>query len=561
MASAIFTAFANTGDCQRPLADATFLPSNPIEMSLLFLAELGEVVEGISGAAATGALIPYGKAAPTFQVPPGEPQAPETVKVSGPDSAPSESSALRPIFAFAQEHTISESAGAERSGYTKRLKQQDEDSEQAIATPVPVWSTALKPLVPMNWLLPEPPAAAAQTLPAANANNCPEECASARPDKATDALTGREQFPMSDIAVRLVLETAPNPPTGEELEVRGAAEVAPPLTPAGAPPARPMALGGEPERAQPCSVTPPGGKATSVHESNAAPKSAYDARVPAGAGPFEMAMQPATRGQALPSERTVAGRAPSLKPENAYAGDMRAENRSDGDTPPASRFQSALAEPRDTKRAPVEWRPRERETTHELALQSSRHAEAGTPLIPGVPGLEKSVRSGAPTPAQTPIPKQDVVAARRLENRLAEATAEQREPALHSRGTVRELSLRLVQTESRPVDVALTEKAGKIELTVQSGDPTLNRALREDLGELVHQLHREGFEVRTWNHLGTDAPLDAGASHHQDDDSQNARRHPFEPDRDSEGQPHRRRNSPKWDELMQRHMKNEGGHA
>jgi hypothetical protein len=58
--------------------------------------------------------------------------------------------------------------------------------------------------------------------------------------------------------------------------------------------------------------------------------------------------------------------------------------------------------------------------------------------------------------------------------------------------------VRVDRAGARPVDIGLAERAGRVEVSVRSDDAGLNRALREDLGDLVGRLRQEGFEAAGW---------------------------------------------------------------
>ncbi len=63
---------------------------------------------------------------------------------------------------------------------------------------------------------------------------------------------------------------------------------------------------------------------------------------------------------------------------------------------------------------------------------------------------------------------------------------------------VRQVFVRVDRGGARPVEVGLAERAGRVEVSVRSADAGLNRALREDLGDLVGRLRERGFETSGW---------------------------------------------------------------
>ncbi len=62
----------------------------------------------------------------------------------------------------------------------------------------------------------------------------------------------------------------------------------------------------------------------------------------------------------------------------------------------------------------------------------------------------------------------------------------------------REISLRLPGADAGGVDLRITEKAGKVQVTVRTDDEALSHSLRSDLGELVGRLEKKGFTTETW---------------------------------------------------------------
>ncbi len=62
----------------------------------------------------------------------------------------------------------------------------------------------------------------------------------------------------------------------------------------------------------------------------------------------------------------------------------------------------------------------------------------------------------------------------------------------------REISLRIPGANAGGVDLKITEKAGKVQVTVRTDDETLSHSLRSDLGDLVGRLEKKGFTTETW---------------------------------------------------------------
>ncbi|HEX4595448.1 MAG TPA: hypothetical protein VH157_14290 [Bryobacteraceae bacterium] len=63
---------------------------------------------------------------------------------------------------------------------------------------------------------------------------------------------------------------------------------------------------------------------------------------------------------------------------------------------------------------------------------------------------------------------------------------------------IRQISLKLSADESTRVNVDLTAKAGKIQVSVRTLDPELAKSLQTDLGDLVGRLESKGFKTEAW---------------------------------------------------------------
>ncbi len=125
--------------------------------------------------------------------------------------------------------------------------------------------------------------------------------------------------------------------------------------------------------------------------------------------------------------------------------------------------------------------------------------------------IETPLRVPAPAHVEAPVPNvvQTAPKIRHAEIPQAQPTAEPRrveiveKPAPPLAPVAREISLRLTQDQSKPVDVRVVEKLGRVEVAVRTPDVELTSSLRRDLGELVGNLEREGYRTEAWHPAGT----------------------------------------------------------
>jgi hypothetical protein len=97
-------------------------------------------------------------------------------------------------------------------------------------------------------------------------------------------------------------------------------------------------------------------------------------------------------------------------------------------------------------------------------------------------------------------------------------TALQAQPA-------RQISLKLTGDDSSKVTVDLSERGGKVQVSVRTADPELAESLRGDLGDLVGRLESKGYKTEAWiptasRHTPASAPEQSGSSNSQRDPSQ-----------------------------------------
>jgi len=87
---------------------------------------------------------------------------------------------------------------------------------------------------------------------------------------------------------------------------------------------------------------------------------------------------------------------------------------------------------------------------------------------------------------------------------------------------IREISLRLADKASNPVDIQMVERGGHVQVAVRTPDQELTKSLQTNLGELVGRLEQKGYKTETWvpgAPLHTSAALteSAGSSGHSQD--------------------------------------------
>jgi hypothetical protein len=80
--------------------------------------------------------------------------------------------------------------------------------------------------------------------------------------------------------------------------------------------------------------------------------------------------------------------------------------------------------------------------------------------------------------------------------------------------------LKLTGDDSSKVTVDLSERAGKVQVSVRTADPELAKSLRGDLGDLVGRLEGKGFKTEAWvptasRHTPAATPEQSGSSNSQ----------------------------------------------
>jgi hypothetical protein len=96
------------------------------------------------------------------------------------------------------------------------------------------------------------------------------------------------------------------------------------------------------------------------------------------------------------------------------------------------------------------------------------------------------------TPAAAPTPFQSTAEAIR--------TSESDQPAApQSRASAaQEISIRVAQPDSSPIDLRVVERSGQLHVDVRTSDAAMQTSLRQDLGTLTNSLQRAGYHSETF---------------------------------------------------------------
>jgi hypothetical protein len=190
--------------------------------------------------------------------------------------------------------------------------------------------------------------------------------------------------------------------------------------------------------------------------------------------------------QPAAARQTVAPPQSGDRPRNQAAPDGRNHENNSPDSPrperqPARRAEELMPPPHETGYA----------KTQPGAAPAA--AEAGRP--------PESLRNGPPRDAAPrfaePRPEAPRASAPRA---VEETTPAQRQP-------LRDLSIqvpnRSAQEAGGNIELRISERAGKVQVAVHTGDPALKDSLRQHLPELVSKLEETGYRAETWR---PDAP-------------------------------------------------------
>jgi hypothetical protein len=129
---------------------------------------------------------------------------------------------------------------------------------------------------------------------------------------------------------------------------------------------------------------------------------------------------------------------------------------------------------------------------------------------PAGPWLDRPAvpSAAAPTPAapqSASVAQSQTATQSAMENSVKTAAPEtQPSPAVSPEwntttppAPLREISFRL-SADSSNVDVQVAQRAGRIQVSVRTGDPEVAKSLQSNLGELVGRLEAKGFRTETW---------------------------------------------------------------
>jgi hypothetical protein len=132
----------------------------------------------------------------------------------------------------------------------------------------------------------------------------------------------------------------------------------------------------------------------------------------------------------------------------------------------------------------VKAKPRQVLTADPVETPAARSHEA--------PVVQSAVREGLkPTNRETPADATPAPQAARLQATEKPAVAQRLQP-------VREIAMRVAGDAEKPVDIRLSERAGKVEVAVRTQDSDLRASLQGEIGRLVENLEREGFHAKAW---------------------------------------------------------------
>jgi hypothetical protein len=211
--------------------------------------------------------------------------------------------------------------------------------------------------------------------------------------------------------------------------------------------------------------------------------------------------------QQKPAEKSVNdGPAPKVTPPQTGAKrdlpeDSRNESRDGADT-------EAQAQPTQVSGGPDT-------RTGRSAVDPSRATPSRTTPSQSTPsqGTLSEASSSQATPIQATASEAKASEAPKVVNEPEINAAPQAQPA-------RQISLKLTGDDSSKVTVDLSERAGKVQVSVRTADPELAKSLRGDLGDLVGRLEGKGFKTEAWvptasRHTPAATPEQSGSSNSQ----------------------------------------------
>jgi hypothetical protein len=228
-------------------------------------------------------------------------------------------------------------------------------------------------------------------------------------------------------------------------------------------------------------------------------------------------------------------------PDGAYVAQAPPDLSNGGVASPSTRPHAEVAEvlAGDGGTISQDFQPMPRPETAHPRTTAPEQAISPTPQQPGTGDGDKgssnaeterrdSARSAAPKPNQAILARADVhlqtspgtldVSARQFDlARVAEppssrtptnpsdlrsdlrrvASGHEINPTVQPQAA-RQISLKLTGPDSTKVDLQLTERSGKMQITVRTPDHALAKSMQSDLSELVGRLENKGFKAEAW---------------------------------------------------------------
>jgi hypothetical protein len=87
---------------------------------------------------------------------------------------------------------------------------------------------------------------------------------------------------------------------------------------------------------------------------------------------------------------------------------------------------------------------------------------------------------------------------------------------------IREISLRLTDKASNPVDIQVAQRAGHVQVAVRTPDQELSSSLQTHLGDLVGRLEAKGYKTESWIPSATAHTAAAASESAQNSNPQNS---------------------------------------
>ncbi|MCC7176126.1 MAG: hypothetical protein IT159_13120, partial [Bryobacterales bacterium] len=196
----------------------------------------------------------------------------------------------------------------------------------------------------------------------------------------------------------------------------------------------------------------------------------------------------AERADRVPAARLSPG--PAGPAEGASA---RSQMAAQEDTPGGGRQASA---------------PQARGAESSISMQA--RPQKGRLPVEQAPAEHVPVRHSAAEPAAPAEPRREDAAPRQVQDGEARSSAVHAEPPQGEShpAAPRQMRFRLNGTGREPgVEVRVRDRAGELRVSVRTPDPSLSRALREGLPELVSRLGESGFDAREWRPASAEAEV------------------------------------------------------